>query len=124
MLKSIALCSGLFVLLAFAPVVAQTAAPAPDQSAAPAARSVVPSDAASGSAAKPTAKDLIAGCRADARGKGLKGDALKSAVRDCVGAQRPKLAERMQCRQQAKAQGLTDDALKAAVKTCMAAAKP
>jgi hypothetical protein len=124
MLKSIAFCSGLIVMLAFTPVVAQTAAPAPDQGAAPAAGSVVPSGAASGSAAKPTAKELIASCRADARGKGLKGDALKAAVRDCVAAQRPKLAARMQCRQQAKAQGLTGDAVKAAVETCMAAAKP
>jgi hypothetical protein len=115
--------SGAFALAA-AQSLAQTSAPAPDQSAAPAVGTVVPSaGAAAGSAATPTAKELIGACRADARAKGLRGDALKSAVRDCVGAQRPKLAERMQCRQQAKAQGLSGDAMKAAVKTCMAGAK-
>ncbi|MGO8799558.1 MAG: hypothetical protein ACLQJL_10770, partial [Roseiarcus sp.] len=54
--------------------------------------------------------------------KGLTGDALKAAVGECVGAQRPKVAARMQCRQQGKAQGLAGDDLKGFVQTCLAQA--
>ena len=69
---------------------------------------------------KPSAKELIASCRTDARGKGLTGDALKAAVDECVGAQRPKVAARLQCRQQGRAQGLAGDELKAFVQNCVA----
>lgn len=124
MFKSIA-ASGLLVLaLACAPALAQTAPP-PDQ--APPADQSAPTGAAppagAPATAKPSAKELVAGCRDEAKGKGLKGDAFKASVHDCVAAQRPKLADRMQCRQQGKAQGLADDALKAFVKDCVAQAK-
>ena len=80
-----------------------------------------PGSAARGGAGRQTvAKELIAGCRSDAKAKGLTGDALKAAVDECVGAQRPKVAARLQCRQQGKAQGLAGDQLKAFVKTCVA----
>ena len=69
---------------------------------------------------KASSKALIANCRSDAKAKGLRGDELKSAVDECVGAQKPKLAARLQCRQQGKAQGLAGDDLKAFVKTCVA----
>lgn len=47
--------------------------------------------------------------RSDAKINGLKGDAFKAAVNDCVGAQRLKVAARLQCRQQGKAQGWPAD---------------
>jgi hypothetical protein len=66
------------------------------------------------------ARELIAHCRSDARAKGLSGDALQSAVSDCVGAQQPRVAARLQCRQQGKAQGVAGDELRAFVRSCVA----
>jgi hypothetical protein len=97
---------------------AQTNSPPPDSSvAAPAEAQPVSSPGSMGG--KRSNKELIASCRSEARAKGLSGDALKSAVRDCVGAQKPKLAARMQCRQQGKAQGISGDELKSFVKNCL-----
>lgn len=102
--------------LALSPAFAQSDNPPADQGAPGAA-----APGAGGSmGAKSSAKDLIASCRSDARAKGLKGDALKSAVNDCVGAQQPKTAARLECRQQGKAQGKSGDDLKAFVKSCVA----
>jgi hypothetical protein len=113
MLKTVALSALFAVALVCTPGLAQTTSPSPDQAAPP--------PGAMG--AKPSAKELISSCRADARTKGLKGDEFKSAVNDCVGAQRPKVAARLQCRQQGKAQGKDGDDLKAFVKDCMAQGK-
>jgi hypothetical protein len=126
MLKTVVLSAFFAVAVVCAPALAQTNPPAPDQAApppgaAPAAPAAEPSPGAMG--AKPSAKELVASCRADARSKGLKGDEFKSAVNDCVGAQRPKVAARMQCHQQGKAQGKDGDDLKAFVKDCMAQGK-
>lgn len=119
--------SGLFVLaLACAPVAAQSGPPADqgtlqdDQGAQPADQGGTPPGHGAMSSGKPTAKELIASCRADAKAKGLTGKAKKEAVDQCVGAERPKLAERLECRQQGKGKGLSGDELKSFVKTCMA----
>jgi hypothetical protein len=128
MFKLIGMSGFLAVALACAPAAAQNAPPPADQTAPPPADQGPPPGAASGGApppgaaagGKPTGKELIAGCRSDARAKGLTGAALKAAVDDCVGAQRPKLAARLQCRQQGKAQGLAGDELKSFVQNCVA----
>jgi len=130
MFKLIGMSGLLAVALACAPAAAQTAPPPADQGPPPGAASDQgpPPGAASGEApppgaamgGKPSAKELIAGCRSDARAKGLTGDALKAAVDECVGAQRPKVAARLQCRQQGRAQGLAGDELKAFVQNCVA----
>ena len=123
MLKTVALSALFAVGLVCTPGLAQTTSPSPDQAAPPpdVAPAAEPTPGAMG--AKPSAKELISSCRADARTKGLKGDEFKSAVNDCVGAQRPKVAARLQCRQQGKAQGKDGDDLKAFVKDCMAQGK-
>ncbi len=113
--------SALFVVaLACAPAVAQTAPPPADQGPPPGAAADQGPPPGGGMGGKQSSKELIAGCRSDAKAKGLRGDELKSAVDECVGAQRPKVAARLQCRQQGKAQGLAGDDLKAFVKTCVA----
>ena len=117
MFKLIGMSALFAVTLACAPAIAQNTPPPADQGAPP--------DAGSGGAppaggGKSATKELVAGCRSDAKAKGLKGDALKSAVDDCVGAQNPKAAARLECRQKGKAQGLAGDDLKAFVKTCAA----
>jgi hypothetical protein len=64
---------------------------------------------------------IVAGCRNDARAKGLRGPALQSAVYDCIGGQNPQLAARMRCRQQARAQGIArGGAMKAFMRSCVA----
>ena len=112
MLKLLAISGFFAVMLVTMPAVAQSTAPPADQSATPSADQGAPTPAS-------TAKALIASCRSDAESKGLKGAERKSAVHDCVAAQNPKVANRMQCRQQAKAQGKSGDDVKAFVKDCM-----
>ncbi|MGA2793515.1 MAG: hypothetical protein ABSE69_08265 [Roseiarcus sp.] len=120
MFKLIGLSGLLAVALACAPAAAQTSPPPADQGPPPdAAASEGPAPAAA-SDGKPSPKELIASCRAAAKAKGLKGDALKASLDECVGAQRPKLAARLECRQKGKAQGVADDQLKAYVKSCLA----
>ena len=96
----------------------ESATPPADQGAAP------PADqGAAPTTGKAKAKALIASCRSDAEAKGLKGAERKTAVHDCVAAQKPKVAARMQCRQQGKAAGKSGDDLKAFVKDCVAQGK-
>lgn len=84
------------------------------------APAVAPAPAGGATSGAPTNKEIIAGCRNDAQAKGLKGPDLQSAVRDCVSAQKPKLAARMACAQQGRAQGVAKgDAMKAFVKNCL-----
>ena len=110
MFREIIVSGFLALALACGPAMAQTETSAP------------PPGAAMGS--NSSNKELIASCRAEARAKGLKGDALKSAVDGCVGAQKPEVAARMRCRQQGRAQGIAaGDALKAFVKNCVAQGK-
>ena len=65
------------------------APPATDQAAPPAA------PPAGATTPSPSNKEIIAGCRSDARAKELRGAALRSAIGECVGAQNPKLAAQM-----------------------------
>jgi hypothetical protein len=107
--------AGFAIALTSSVLFAQSTTPPPDQNEAPLDQGAAP----------PTGgtlrgKELIAGCRSDAKSKGLRGPELKAAVHDCVAAVQPKVAARMQCRQQGKKQGLTDDPLKAFVRSCMA----
>jgi hypothetical protein len=120
MLKPLAALGFFAVAMAAVPAVAQSTAPPADQTATP------PADqgtAAPQPASKNSAKALVASCRSDADSKGLKGAEKKAAVHDCVAAQKPKVADRMQCRQQGKAQGKSGDDLKAFVKDCIAQGK-
>jgi hypothetical protein len=105
--------------LAAGAVFAQTPAPsvptAPVVAPAPAAPSAIPLT----KDGKPRAKEVRAACRAEAKGQGLKGDARKQAVADCVVKQRPDLAARMQCSMDPKAKGLDRDAKRAFIKDCI-----
>src|SRR5689334_13030407 len=80
---------------------AQESSPPPttDQQPAATGQQSAPPTAA-GPAQKKALKEIVAGCRSDARAKGLKGPALNSAVIDCVGQQSPELAQRLRCQQQ------------------------
>jgi hypothetical protein len=113
----------LFLTLAGVPAEAQTEGPPPDQ-APPAAAGAPPPGAGAASTAprggRAAVKALKASCRAQARKHGLAGAALQKSVLDCVGAQRPKVADRMACRQQGTKNGLTGAGLKNFVKTCAA----
>jgi len=121
MLKAVVLSFCIASTLLLSPTLAQTTPPPADQGGSP------PSDqsAAPGgdTGSKPSNKELIASCRADAQSKGLKGPELKSSVHDCVAAQRPKLAARMRCRREGKAQDKIGDELKSFVKECMASSQ-
>ena len=97
---------------------AQTTSPAPAVPAAaptPAAPAAIPTT----KNGKPRAKELRAACRDEAKGQGLKGDARKQAVADCVIKQRPDLAARMQCSMDPKAKGLDREAKRAFIKDCV-----
>jgi hypothetical protein len=122
MLKTIVLSCCFAAALSLSPAFAQNTSPPADQSAPPAAdQGAAPAaPAAPAAGGKQTNKEIMASCRADAKSKGLKGPEFKSSVHDCVAAQKPKLAARMECRQQGKAAGKSGDDLKAFVKDCMA----
>lgn len=65
-------------------------------------------------------RDLIISCRDEARLKGLRGIALRSAIDDCVSAQNPMLGTRLRCAQKGRAQGVAPgDPLRAFVRTCV-----
>ena len=100
------------------PALAQT--PAPDAAAPSAAPGAGPAEpAAGGGGGKAKVKEIMAGCRADAKAQGLKGQAMQQAAMDCAVKQRPALAGRMQCRKDGMAKGLTKDDLKSFVKDCL-----
>ena len=61
-------------------------------------------------------------CRSDAQGKGLKGEAMRSAVQQCMAQVDPKAAKRMGCVKTAKDQSLTGDDMKRSVRHCMTGA--
>jgi hypothetical protein len=77
-----------------------------------------PAGAAPAMGSAPSARQLIASCRSEARAKGLSGEAFRSALDECVGAQRPRAAARLHCRQEGRAQGMSGDALRGFVKSC------
>jgi hypothetical protein len=105
------------------PAAGQAAPPAAGQPAPPSGGQEAAPTAPPAGAAAASNKQIISGCRSDARAKGLRGTALQSAVWDCVGAQNPQLAARMRCGQQARAQGVArGDAMRAFIRSCVAQA--
>ncbi len=102
--------------LALSAASAQTNAPAP--TSAPVTTPVAPSDVPLTKNGKPRAKELRAACRDEAKGQGLKGDARKQAVVDCVSTQRPDLAARLKCGMDPQAKGLDKEAKRAFIKDC------
>lgn len=128
MRKTIVLSGILAAALVCGTAMAQTANPPADQGApppsgtgagAPPDQSAPPPGPATG--APLSNKDLVASCRKDAQAKGLRGDALRSAIGDCVSAQNPRLGARIRCVQQGKSQGVAaGDAMKAFVRNCVA----
>jgi hypothetical protein len=118
MLKALVLSCFFASALSLSPTFAQTTPPPADQGGSPPSDQGAAPGGATGS--KPSSKQLIASCRTDAQSKGLKGPELKASVHDCVAAQKPKVAARMQCHQEGKAQGKSGDDLKGFVKDCMA----
>jgi hypothetical protein len=121
MFRLIIIASVLVLELASAPVVAQTESQPADQapssssgaSSPPAQSAPTPEDRRS------AAKALVAQCIAAAKEKGLRGDARKDAINNCIAAQRPDLAARRECFQKGKAQNLAGDAFKAFVRQCV-----
>jgi hypothetical protein len=139
MLKTVVFPGLLTVALMCGQAMAQTenpqqgAPPAADQGPPPpAGQEAAPPPAAPGTPPRGGAmapassnKAIVAGCRNDARAKGLRGPALQSAVYDCVGSQNPQLAARMRCREQGKAQGIAQGgAMKAFMRSCVAQGGP
>ena len=85
-----------------------------------------------GAAATPTLtpeqqanRDRIKGeretCRTQAQGQGLKGDAMHTAVMDCMSKADPVAAKRMACAQAGRAKSLSGEDLKNSVHACMTA---
>jgi hypothetical protein len=115
MFRTIVLSVLFAVALAGNPSLAQT----PDQEPPPGDEGA-PSGAPPSMGSASEVKQLVADCRSQARGEGLSGDALRSAVIACVGAQRPRAAARLRCREQGRARGIYGDELKGFVQNCIA----
>ena len=92
---------------------AQTAAPA----GAAATTNLTPDQQAN--------RDRIKGeretCRTQAQSQGLKGNAMHTAVMDCMSKTDPVVAKRMACAQAGRAKSLSGDDLKKSVRECMTA---
>ena len=92
---------------------AQTAAP----TGAAATQNLTPAQQAN--------RDRIKGeretCRTQAQSQGLKGDAMHTAVMDCMSKTDPVVAKRMACAQAGRAKNLSGDDLKKSVRECMTA---
>ena len=109
------------IVLAFAGAIAlgglaeaQTAAPAAGAAATP---NLTPEQQAN--------RDRIKGeretCRTEAQGQGLKGEAMHTAVVDCMKKTDPVAGKRMACAQAGRAKNLSGDDLKKSVRECMTA---
>lgn len=89
-----------------------TPAPAPSPAPAPA---LTPDQQAK--------RDRIKGerqtCRTEAQGKGVKGEALRQAVQDCMAKVDPVASKRMACVAAAHAQNLSGDAMRQSIHGCM-----
>lgn len=98
---------------------AETSTPetAPAQATAPEA------GAANLTPAQQARRDKVKGerqsCRAKAQGQGLKGEAIRASVQECMAQVDPMAAKRMKCVQAGKAQNLTGDEMKKSVRQCM-----
>ncbi|HYP57083.1 MAG TPA: PsiF repeat-containing protein [Beijerinckia sp.] len=110
-------------LLCAGPVLAQTQAPAsPAAPSTPVAKTQAPvasTTPAKTTDARPQAKEVRAECKDEIRTQGLKGQAGKQAVSDCVVKERPDLAAQEQCRTDPKTKGMDKEAREAFVKDCV-----
>ena len=130
MLKTVVLSELLTVGLMCGQPMAQTVSPSPgtppttDQETPPATAPQAAPPAGAAATPNLSNKEIVAGCKNDARAKGLRGAALRSAIDDCVGAQNPTLAARMRCSQQGKAQGVArGNSMRAFIRNCLAQGK-
>ena len=98
-----------------APGFAQSTEPA----AGPSAAQTPAPEAAAPSGAGQDTKDVRATCRESAKSEGLKGDAMRKAVSECVVKVRPDLADRERCRMDGFAKGLRKEGLRDFVKDCL-----
>lgn len=137
MRKTIVLC-GVFAMFLGGNAMAQNSSPdqagpppnaasaSPDQNTPPPAAAEAPADKgapASGVSAgrHSSNRDLVISCKDEARLKGLRGVALRSAIDDCVSAQNPMLGARLRCAQKGRAQGVAaGDPIRAFVRSCVA----
>jgi psiF repeat len=105
---------------------AQTTAPAPGPAAAPPA-AVAPASPAPEPAltkdGKPRMKVVRAQCREEAKTGGLKGDARKQAMADCIVKQRPDMEARMKCQMDPSLKSMDKDARRVAIKACVEKSK-
>ena len=109
--------------IAVVPGLAQTAAPlSPSPTPPPTAADANPAapspTVAAPSDAQQSIRSVRETCRETAKSDGLKGDAIRKAVSDCVVRVRPDLAGREQCRLDGFAKGLRKEELRAFVKDC------
>ncbi len=112
----IILASALYAGAACAQMESPAATPAPAANASTAA-----APAADGAKQKP--KEVLASCRDEAKSQGLKGEARKTAVQDCVVKQRPDLAAWEKCRTDPDMKGKDKEERKALMKECLKANK-
>jgi hypothetical protein len=108
----IVLASALYAGAALAQTASPPAAPAPAETAPTATAPI-----AAGAKQKP--KEVLASCREEAKSQGLKGDARKTAVQECVVKQRPDLAAWEKCRTDPEMKGNPKDERKALMKECL-----
>ena len=122
---ALALCLGLSAAAAQMAPVTPDGAPipsAPAPSASGPATNGTPANA--GAAAATSGKEARQQCRDAAIAQGLRGEARKADVKECVAKARPDLVTATQCREQGKAKGLADKELRVFVRLCKASAQP
>ena len=91
------------------------------QTAAPAGTAATPTVTPEQQANRDRIKGERETCRTQAQSQGLKGDAVRTAVMDCMTKTDPVVAKRMACAQAGKAKNLSGDDLKKSVHACMTA---
>ena len=109
----------LLAMPAFAQTAAPAAAPAP---AAPAATTPAPAASASSEMTKdgkPRMKVVREACKEETKTGGLKGDARRQAMADCIIKQRPDMEAKIKCSMDPSLKGMEKDARKVAVKACV-----
>lgn len=69
---------------------------------------------------KPLAKEVRAGCRDEAKAKGLKPreQSYRDHMKECIGKQRPDLVKAYECRQEARDKKIEKSEIRAYVKAC------
>ena len=108
------------IVLAFAGALALSGI-AQAQTAAPAGAAATPNLTPEQQANRDRIKGERESCRTEAQGQGLKGDAMRTAVMDCMKKTDPAAGKRMACAQAGRAKNLSGDDLKKSVRECMTA---